>query len=97
MRLDWDPPMNDGGVVITNYLIFVNMSQQVVTTDTTTTFTLNSMGHHLIEISAVNHCGLNGGSVLMIISGDTGWYALHHVNYYAPLDHKKCTSVTLFS
>ena len=57
VRLDWDPPLNDGGAAITNYLIFVNMSQQVVSTDTTTTLTLNSTGQHLIEISAVNFCG----------------------------------------
>ena len=67
VRLDWDPPLNDGGVAITNYLIFVNMSQQVVSTDTTTTLTLNSTGQHLIEISAVNDCGLEGDNVSIII------------------------------
>ena len=66
-RLDWDPPLNDGGAAITNYLIFVNMSQQVVSTDTTTTLTLNFTGQHLIEISAVNECGLVGGNVSIII------------------------------
>ena len=88
--------MNDGGVAITNYLIFVNGSG-VNSTSTNVTLTLNSTGQYLIEISAVNDCGLNGGTISMIISGDTGLYALHHVNYYAPLDHKKCTGVTLFS
>ena len=63
VRLDWDPPLNDGGVAITNYLIFVNMSQQVVSTNNTTTLTLNSTGQHLIEISAVNECGLEGDHV----------------------------------
>ena len=67
VRLDWDPPRNDGGVAITNYLIFVNMSQQVVSTDTTTTLTLNSTGEHLIEISAVNGCGLVGENVSTIL------------------------------
>ena len=60
--------MNHGGVAITNYLIFVNMSQQVVSTDTTTTLTLNSTGQHLIETSAVNKCGLVGDHVSIIIT-----------------------------
>ena len=68
VRLDWDPPLNDGGEAITNYLIFVNMSQQVVSTDTTTTLTLNSTGQHLVEISAVNSCGLSGANFSRIIN-----------------------------
>ena len=69
VRLDWDPPLNDGGAAITNYLIFVNMSQQVVSTNTTTTLTLNSTGQHLIEISAVNECGLVGANASSSITG----------------------------
>ena len=71
VRLDWDPPMNDGGAAITNYLIFVNGSE-MNSTSTSVTLTLNSTTHYLIEISAVNGCGLNGDSAPMIISGDTG-------------------------
>ena len=67
VRLDWDPPLNDGGAAITNYFIFVNMSQQVVSINTTTTLTLNSTGQHLIEISAVNECGLMSNNASMII------------------------------
>jgi hypothetical protein len=68
VRLDWDPPLDNGGVAITNYLISVNMSQQVFSTDTTTTFTLNSTGEHLIEISAVNNCGIIGDNVSAIVN-----------------------------
>jgi hypothetical protein len=57
VRLDWDPPLNNGGVVITNYLISVNMSQQLFIADTTTIFTLNSTGQLLVAVSAVNECG----------------------------------------
>ena len=71
VRLDWDPPLNDGGVAITNYRIFVNGSE-MTSTSTNATLTLNSMGQYLIEISAINGCGLNADSVLMIILGDTG-------------------------
>ena len=60
--------MNDGGVAITNYLIFVKMNS----TSTNVTLILTSTGQYLIEISAVNDCGLNGDSALIIISGDTG-------------------------
>lgn len=63
VRLDWDPPLNDGGVTITNYLIFANISQDVVTANTTITLTLNSTGEYLIEISAVNVCGFTSDKV----------------------------------
>ena len=68
VRLSWDPPLNDGGAVIAIYLIFVNMSQRVVSTDTTTTLTLNSTGQHLIEIGAVNECGFVGGNGSVIVN-----------------------------
>ena len=67
MRLDWDPPLNDGGVTITNYLIFVNGSQEVTSTSTNDVIlTLSSTGQHLIEISAVNDCRLMGDNVTTI-------------------------------
>ena len=69
VRLNWDPPLNDGGVAISNYLIFVNMSQQVVS-NTTTTLTLNSARQHFIEISAVNECGLVGANASSFIEGN---------------------------
>jgi hypothetical protein len=47
------------------------MSQQVFSTDTTTTFTLNSTGQSLIEVSAVNDCGFasDNTSVTIKIAG----------------------------
>ena len=91
-RLDWDPPLNDGG----NYLIFVNGSE-MNSSSTSVTLTLNSTGQYLIEISAVNDCGLNGDSVSVIISGDTGWYALHHVNYYMHCTLYKCNTQWVYN
>ena len=74
--------MNDGGVAITNYLIFVNMSQQVVSTSTNTTLTLNSTGKYVIEISAVNGCGLRSAKVSIKITG------IH--NYKYGHNHELC-------
>ena len=69
VRLDWDPPMNNGGVTITNYLIFVNGSQEVGSNCTNVTLTLNSTGQHFLQINAVNDCGLVGDISSVIVSG----------------------------
>jgi hypothetical protein len=65
--LVWDPPLNNGGVAISSYLISVNMSQQQYRTDSTT-FTLNSTELLLVEVSAVNGCGLMSDSSSVIIN-----------------------------
>jgi hypothetical protein len=71
VRLDWDPPLDNGGVATTHYLISVNKSQHMISTDTTTTFTLNSIGQSLIELNAVNDCGFasDNASVTIYIIG----------------------------
>ena len=58
--------MNDGGVVITNYLVFVNGSEVATTSTNDVILTLSSTGQHLIEISAVNDCRLVGANVATI-------------------------------
>jgi hypothetical protein len=85
VRLDWDPPLNNGGVVITNYLISVNMSQQVLSTDTTTTFTLNSTGQSLIEVSAVNDCGFTSDDTSTTIT-IAGMYVAMNMHIKPPID-----------
>ena len=78
MRLDWDPPLDDGGVAITHYQISVNMSEPVITTDTVATFTLNSTGEHLVQVRAGNCAGVSDDALLMIAIA-TG---THDHNYY---------------
>ena len=66
VRLDWDPPLDDGGVAITHYQISVNMSEPVITTDTVATFTLNSRGEHLVQVRAVNCAGVGVYSSIVV-------------------------------
>ena len=66
VRLDWDPPLDDGGVAITHYQISVNMSEPVITTDTVATFTLNSTGQHLVRVRAVNCAGVSDDAVFTL-------------------------------
>ena len=72
VRLDWDPPLDDGGVAITHYQISVDMSEPVITTDTVATFTLNSTGEHLVQVRAVNCAGVSDdASVNFVIASFT--------------------------
>ena len=78
VRLHWDPPMNNGGVTITNYLIFVNGSQEVGSNCTNVTLTLNSTGQHFLQINAVNDCGLVGDITSVIVSGTCSAIGFSH-------------------
>ena len=69
VRLDWETPQNDGGVAITNYLIFVmNTSQEISSANNTATITLNSTGLHLVQVGAVNECGLSSSNTSEFIN-----------------------------
>ena len=56
--LNWDFPMDDEGVANTSYLIFVNMSEVMNSTTNMATITL-PFGVHLVQVAAVNDCGLS--------------------------------------
>ena len=61
IRLQWDPPLNNGGAAITDYQIFVNSSKvlhQVASNDTEATIILNSTGEYFIQIRAINCIGV---------------------------------------
>ena len=81
IRLQWDPPLDDGGVAISGYQIFVNSSEilhQVVSNDTETTIVLNYTGEYSIQIRAINCIGAGPsisasvditGELLLLIRG----------------------------
>ena len=71
VKLNWDPPQNDGGLPIANYFIFINGSQEMGDTSTNVTLMLNSTEEYVISISAVNECGLVGNTTSMIVAGIT--------------------------
>ena len=59
VRLQWDPPLDNGGVPITGYQIFINSSEDVsVSDDTEVTIVLNSTGEYFIQIRAINCIGV---------------------------------------
>ena len=59
VRLQWDPPLDNGGVPITGYQIFINSSEDVsVSNDTEVTIVLNSTGEYFIQIRAINCIGV---------------------------------------
>jgi hypothetical protein len=68
VTLNWDPPLITGGVAITNYLISVDMSQQVFTTNNTATILQNHTEQTLVEVNTVNDCGLMSDSAMTIIN-----------------------------
>ena len=72
VRLQWDPPLDNGGAPITGYQIFINSSEDVldVSTDTEATIVLNSTGKYFIQIRAINCIGVSPNlSVSINITG----------------------------
>ena len=62
IRLQWDPPLDNGGAAISGYQIFINSSEvlhQVVSNDTDASIVLNSTGEYFIQIRAVNCIGVS--------------------------------------
>ena len=57
MRLEWSPPLDDGGAAVTSYEIFVDDMILVVTTATTTVDLTLTSGEHLVDIRALNCAG----------------------------------------
>ena len=74
MRLDWDPPLDDGGVAINRYQISIDTleSEMMITTDDTETVTTfsaqKSVGEYLVQIRAVNCAGVSKHSSITVAS-----------------------------
>ena len=70
VRLQWDPPLDNGGAPITGYQIFVDSEDVLASNDTDATIILNSTGEYFIQIRAVNCIGVGPNlSVSITITG----------------------------
>ena len=56
VRLQWDPPLDNDGVPITGYQIFINSSEDVLVSNDTETTTVT--GEYFIQIRAINCIGV---------------------------------------
>ena len=70
VRLEWEAPLDDGGVAIASYQVSVMdmVIAVVVRAGTTAILTLNSTGEHHVEIIALNTCNRISQPVLIIFN-----------------------------
>ena len=75
MRLEWSPPLDDGGASITSYHIFVDqVYMENATTTAVANIELNSTGEYLVQVRAVNCAGYSDNVSLLINTDLTGNY-----------------------
>ena len=84
MILEWSPPLDDGGAVVTSYHVFVNrVNMENVTITTMAIIGLNSAGEYLVQVRAVNCAGYSDNVSLSINTDFTG-------NYHSKLYARDC-------
>ena len=67
MILEWSPPLDDGGAVVTSYHVFVDqVYMENATTTTMATIGLDSAGEYLVQVRAVNCAGYSDNVSLII-------------------------------
>ena len=57
MRLEWTPPLDDGGAVVSSYQIFVDNNYKGSPTNAMITVDIIISGEHVVEVRAVNCAG----------------------------------------
>ena len=84
MRLQWSPPMDDGGASVTGYIIFVeNMTE--TWNSTVASIELNiTAGTFLVHVKAVNCAGYSDSASMLIL---TGIAAIIMYNYFFHIDN----------
>ena len=80
MRLEWAPPLDDGGANVTSYQIFVDGSIEVTTNVTVAVIVLNSTDseEHLVQVRAMN-CAGYGANASRNVTGSN----VHKINSLA--------------
>ena len=75
MRLEWSPPLDDGGATVTSYEIFIDKVMENTTSATEATIIgLNSAGKYLVQVRALNCAGYSDNVSLSITTYFTGNY-----------------------
>ena len=75
VRLEWSPPLDDGGATVTSYQIFMDYVVENITSATEATIGLISVGgEYLVQVRAVNCAGYSANVSLSINTDITGNY-----------------------
>ncbi len=64
--LEWNPPRDNGGAVITHYQIFINSSEVLRSNVTMAIIVLDLEEDHFIQVRAINCAGESDNASLLI-------------------------------